>query len=360
MEISEEDRQRAEAEYAAAFQDMEPGAAAGAEGIEDEQQVDPNQGKPVDIANAVSDTAAAGEKAGQTTEEAAGDAGTSDGDPPRENGGAAADTATPDPEPEDDIEKERQRLRSWEGRLRAQQAELDRKAAEKNPAAAEDEPGEKESAGSENLEAAAAQANADGNTELADAAAAAAEAVESGELTPEQAMKQLEEDFGPDFVRMIAIIAKAQAADVGSKVADEKVGKVAKTVEELATDVQGTKAREHFRTIESAHPDFRDIGKSKEFAAFVESLPEKDRADAERIKAKGSATEVIGLIDKYKAKQSAEKKRQDEAAAEEERKRAEKREQQLADAEGVRSSGIALPQQPKPAPDSYEAAWEQF
>lgn len=359
MEINPEEQARAEAEYAAAFNDIDPAMAnqsdadGGQEGL--------GSAAPVDIAaavdsSAVSDTAAGGEKAGQTEVESQGDnAGAAD-ESPREDGGQAADSSTPDPEPEEDIEKERQRLRSWEGRLRAQAAELERKRA----AATENEPGEQETPSSESLEAVGEQAAADGNAELGEAAAAAAEAVESGDLTPEQAMKQLAEDFGEDFVRMIEVIASAKARDAGASAADEKVGSVVKNVEELAGDVRGSKEREHFRAIAEKHPDYKDVGKSEDFKQFIAGLSAEQKADAERVVKAGTASEVVDLLNKFKGKQTEDKRRSDEEkAAADERARSE-REAQLSAAEGVRSSGISLPAQPKPAADSYEAAWDQF
>jgi len=227
MQIDPEEQARNEAEYASAFEEVDPGMAAQSD--PDEQPVD---NKPVDIAAAaeetaptadagVVDTAAGGSPAGQTSVESEGDAPASEGEPARDGGesGAPVEAAVPAAaetahDAEDELEKERQRLRSWEGRLKKAEAELKAKA---DAAAGKPESNGPVSDGSNTesqttsaLEDASAQAAGDGNAELGEAAQQAADAVASGELTPEQAMRQLAEDFGEDFVRMIEVIASAR------------------------------------------------------------------------------------------------------------------------------------------------------
>lgn len=360
MQIDPEEQSRNEAEYAAAFEEVDPAMA------EMPQEEQPAAGQAAEqpaaeqpaVEAAVDDTAAGGDNAGQTAAEARNDEPNSEAGEVREEGGAAADAGTPDPEPETDIEKERQRLRSWEGRLKAQQAELERKAAAKREDATENEPDEAESPSSESLEAVGEKAAADGNAELGEAAAAAAEAVESGELTPEQAMKQLSEDFGEDFVRMIQAVAGAMAKDAGAKAASEKVGEIGKTVEEIVADISDSKAKAHFRAIGKAHPDFADVGKSEGFRDFVGSLEGQAKADAERVVKTGSAAEIIKLLDSYKEKQKA---KTDADLADDPKPAADPVvETQMDAAEGVRSSGMSLPAQPKPSATSYEEAWAEF
>lgn len=245
-------------------------------------------------------------------------------------------------EPEIDMQKEIQRLKSWEGRLKAQQAKLAAAGATTEEEQAE--------AVSEAIEKAADAADTPADAE---AVGQIAEQVESGELTAEQAMKQLAEDFGDDFVKMIEAIAVSKAKEAGAGAASERFAEVNKSVEAIINDIVDTKAKSHFEAIATAHPDFNDVGNSPEFATWVESLPEADQAEAKRVATAGSAKEIIKLLDGYKA--SAQKPEADEQAPMDLTKEA-----AMDDAEGVRSTGMRLPQQPGAAEDDYLGAWDSY
>lgn len=241
-----------------------------------------------------------------------------------------------------DMDKEIQRLKSWEGRLKAMQAKMD--------AAGANSEGEQNEAVSEAIEKAADAADTPADAE---AVGQIAEQVESGELTAEQAMKQLAEDFGDDFVKMIEAIAVSKAKEAGAGAAAERFEEVNKSVEAIINDIVDTKAKSHFETIATAHPDFNDIGNSPEFATWVESLPEADQSEAKRVATAGSAKEIIKLLDGYKA--SAQQPKQDDNQPMDIANEA-----AMDDAEGVRSTGMRLPQQPGAAEDDFLGAWEQF
>lgn len=357
MALSDEQIKQDQAAYAAAFdEDMAPAAepsedeAFGIAPPDGEQGAEPPAGEqeaapPVSEAEAVDQVAATADE--QTQAEGAGDGADAPDGEPRAEGEDGEDLATDAsdgqaaPAANADIEKERQRLKSWEGRLKKMQAELEAKNADK---AANAEPSS-DTPVADAIEEVAAETP---NSELAEAAEQVAEQVQNGELTPEQAMKQLSEDFGEDFVRMIEVIAKAGA----SKAAAEKVGELDKAVNEIIADITDTKARTHFETIAAKHPDFNDIGQSAEFKSYIGSLPEADKADAERVVSSGSAKEIIALLDGFKSSQQND---DDPTPTPDPVVDA-----QMDAAEGVRSSGMALPDQPKPASDSYEDAWKEF
>lgn len=248
-----------------------------------------------------------------------------------------ADVAAPAAE-EVDVAKETQRLKSWEGRLRAMEAKL--KAAEPGPA------GNGGQAAGEALEE-VAENTAD--PELEQAAEQMAEAVESGEMTASQAMKQLAEDFGEDFVRMIEAVAVAKAREAGERIVGERVGELSKTVDQIIDNLVDDKSRAHFKAIADKHPDFNDVGQSPEFKSYIDSLPESERADAQRVASGGSSEEVIKLLDGYKASKTAAPSQEDTPG-----------DDAMDAAEGVRSSGLVLPEMPEPASDDYEGAWEKF
>lgn len=268
-----------------------------------------------------------------------------DADQAKETATAAAEAPKTDTMPEPavepalDIEKETQRLKSWEGRLKALQAKLDAAGA----SSAE----EKTEAVSEAIEKAADAADTPADEERVEQIA---EHVESGEMTAEQAMKQLAEDFGDDFVKMIEAIAVSKAREAGSSVAEQRFGEVNKTVEEIINDIVDTKAKAHFEKIAEAHPDFNEIANSEEFARWVESMPQAEQDEAKRVATSGSAREIIALLNDYKKGQ--------EPVAEQEVDLAQS--DAMDAAEGVRSTGMRLPQEPKAAEDDYLGAWDKY
>lgn len=234
---------------------------------------------------------------------------------------------------DDEIEKERQRLRSWEGRLKAREAELSKKGGEESPAAEATE---------DRLEAVA---DATGSTELKEAAQAAAEAVEAGDISPDEAMRQLSEDFGDEFISLIQKVVVATARKELAPVAS-KADQAEKAAMKLAVE-------RHYSAIESKHPDFREVNASPEFDGYLKSLPEAQRQEAERIRQSGTAQEIVKMLDSYKgaakAKQApaqADTPKVDTAAME--------------SIEGVRSGGVRLPEKPASAKDDFEGAWNDF
>lgn len=255
--------------------------------------------------------------------------------------------------PSVDMDKEVQRLKSWEGRLKAMEARL--------KAAGADTPEEQTEVVGEAIEEAADQADTPADEEKVEQIA---EQVESGELTPEAAMKQLAADFGEDFVKMIETIATAKAREAGGTAASEKFGELSKTVDEVIADIVDTKAKSHFEQIAAVHPDFQEIGGSEEFKTYVESLPEGDKEKAMQTVANGSAKQINSLLSAFKAANQAGEAANGEEIGELTEARGESivdevSDEQLDAAEGVRSKGMKLPESPKAA-DDYAGAWSDF
>lgn len=352
--ITEEQRQEDESAFADAFNNDPEMAPQQTEdqafGLEDP----PAEGEPAqDAAPAVEPTSAEEE----THAEAAGDTAAPVSADTRDGGEVAAPAAKEAPEAPDaddapaaaqaaPDDKERQRLKSWEGRLRKMQSDLEAKGAVVDP-----EPGDVSAAGVD---------AADDGAVMSEAASRAADAVESGEMTPEQAMRQLSEDFGDDFVRMIEIVAGAKASKAGADAVGERVGKLDQAVGEIVADITDSKARRHFEQIAAEHPDFRDVGKSEGFADFINGQPNAE--DAKRVVNSGSAAEINKLLSAYKKSQVQETPAEIEAGEQPSAKPVvdEATSRKLDDAEGVRSSGMKLPDQPKLSSASYEDAWKEF
>lgn len=262
----------------------------------------------------------------------------------QENPPAAEEQAEGE-QPMVDVDKETQRLKSWEGRLKAMEAKL--------KAAGADTPEEEKEAVGDAIEEAAKQADTPAAEEQVEQIA---EQVESGAMSPEQAMKQLAEDFGDDFVKMIEAIAVAKAKEAGGQAAAE----LGQTVESIIADITDTKTKTHFEQIAAVHPDFNEVGASEEFKRFIEGMPEDEKATAIQVIGNGSAKQINQLLSSFKshAPQGSEPElteAQGESIVEE---AAEDNNEALDAAEGVRSSGMKLPEAPGNAQD-YEAAWNE-
>jgi len=274
----------------------------------------------------------------------AGDAGQNGGGQPASDGVAVAlNTEAPAAAEESasDIDKERQRLKSWEGRLKAREAEIESKAQQSQQG---EEQGEE---AADALESVAEAAQAKGSTEMAQAANAAAEAIEAGEISPEDAVAQLSEDFGEEFIKMIKAIVVATTK--------KEVEPVARTVDDVVSSLHSKEERAHFKAIADKHPDFSEIGKSDSFKSFIQGLPDDVRGDAENVAKGGSAEDVIALLDAFKESQSpanssAQPSAEDTGGAE----------SGMEDLEGVRSGGVRLPEKPSPSQEDYAGAWDQF
>lgn len=240
------------------------------------------------------------------------------------------------PEGEEQLDpKEEQRRRSWEGRLRAREEELARREAALKGKAAE---GGDEQA-SEAIEQAAESLEQDGDVEGAQRVGDLAEKVESGEVSAKEAMATLANDYGEDFVKMIAAIAANEARTAGKQIAESATGELRQSVQSLIEDIVDDKQRSHFEMIADAHPDFNDISQTPEFEEFKKTYP-----DGEQIADNGSARQIVKMLSEFKKTLNKEPEVENPA---------------VAAAEGVRSAGIRIPQQPSRA-EGYEEAWREF
>lgn len=230
---------------------------------------------------------------------------------------APVEAAEAEPAKGDDLAKEVQRLKSWEGRLKAMEAQL--KAGK--PA---DEP--------------------EATEEVAEEAADEVSDVAKAEVTDvDGAIKALAADFGDEFTKMLMMI-------IDAKVGQANEG-VAKSVDEIISDIVDTKAKAHFEAIADKHPDFMEIADSQEFAAYLNAMPEAEKAKAQQVVEGGSSREINALLTAYKATVSTPEA---EPAMEQ------PDDSMMDAAEGVRSTGMRLPTQPSPASSDYAAAWDEF
>ena len=173
-------------------------------------------------------------------------------------------------------DKELQRQKSWEGRLKAREAEL--KAREAELKAREEQM--------------AAGAKADQKP------AEVKPEVGAGDV--EAIIVRMTEDFGPEFVGDIkALIQHFAGVEVGGRIM---------SIEQKIAGIGDEFTRLHFEDIQAAHPDFDVIGKSPEFAAWVDSLGQEKADAAKNVIAQGSSKQVISLLADYKAATQKQKK----------------------------------------------------
>ena len=314
-----------EREFAAAFNEGdEPAAVEVDEPIAEDSPAAEDgatAGEPEAVVLAVADGEALKEGAEQMEAEQSA--------PAAANAAEPADEGALDP-------KEEQRRKSWEGRLKAREEELARReAALKQPAGEPAEEGNEKVA--EAIEKVSETLEQQGNEEGAEKAEQVAEQVENGNLSAEQAMKILAEDFGPEFVKMIEAIASSKAEAAGRQIAERATSELSQSVNNIINNIVDDRARSHFETIADKHPDFNEVAKQPEFAEFAKSYP-----NGMAIVENGSARDIVKMLDKFKAaQQPAEPDPAVDAA------------------EGVRSKGLRLPEAPVKS-DDYAEAWNQF
>lgn len=215
--------------------------------------------------------------------------------------------------------------KSWEGRLRKREEELKALAAQLDARKAE-----LDATAGEVVGETPAQESADGEA-IAD-------------ISPEEAIAKLTEDFGPEFVSMIVAIAGKSAADV----AGERVGDIAGKLDEFVDNVKSIHASRHMKEILRAHPDFAEVGNSDEFKAWVSALPAEQQADAMRVIESGDSDEINDLLTQFKTANAAGT----EASGSTE-------DESIDGAEGVRSTGLRLPDAPEAGKDDFAAAWDE-
>ncbi len=253
--------------------------------------------------------------------------------------------------------KEQQQEKSWEGRMRAREAELKAreealKALEESlktgkPDAAQEESPDREEPPAEEQAESAAEGVA-----LSDVV----KQVEDGDMTADEAMSQLSSDFGPEFAKAVSALVRKAALDTASKVVDEKVGAVNKSIDDLISGITDKSARDHFEAIAEVHPDFAEIADGEELKEYLASLPEDQKAKADKVIDNGSARQIIKLLNDVKSFAAANKQEEAEAPATVDPEVA----SAMDKAEGVRSKGLRIPEKPASASDDYDAAWNEF
>lgn len=244
--------------------------------------------------------------------------------------------ATESGDAQEEDPKDIQRQKSWEGRLKAKEAELKaREEALNAPAETTQEPMEP---GETMAEEAAEPAVTEKIEETV-------EKVASGEMTADEAMASLSQDFGEDFTKMLSLLIESKASEIAGKTADERVSKVGGQLDSIVSEIVDDKSRMHYESISEAHPDFEEVAGSPEFKEYIDAMDETAKASAMQVIEQGSWRQIVKLLSAFKDA-GKQPEQQDESS--------------MDAAEGVRSKGaLQIPDKPSNS-KAYEESWADF
>ena len=264
---------------------------------------------------------------------------------------ADGDEAAPATDDDGDVPPEDvQAYKSWKGRLKKREEELaareaalaDREApvaesAEEEPAALADGGEVSDDIGGE------AVAEPGEAIDLESLKAEAAEMAGNPERM-QAALGQMVADYGREYV----VGLMAAMSPMIDAMAQPYVAGVDSQLNALIEDVTEAFRSQHRATIADAHEDFEQIVDSPEFQAWIDGLPDEDKAKAQATVESGSAGKIIKLLQTFKDSLKAGKEPSaadvwaEDAAA------------------GVKSSApLRIPTRAPASPDDeYQRAWD--
>lgn len=174
----------------------------------------------------------------------------------------------------------------------------------------------------------------------------------TGEGDVDDVEKLLAEDFGADFVDLMKCLIKKT---IGTSVT-EGLSPLQELVQSVIRDLQTERDTNHFKAIAKAHADFNDIVESTAFQEWLAAQEGDEKAKLTRVVESGSSDEIIDMLTKFKESQKAQAAAG--ATGGDETGTGHTNDDEIDAAEGVRSSGLALPTEP-PADDDYAKAWAE-
>jgi len=111
----------------------------------------------------------------------------------------------------------------------------------------------------------------------------------------DEVLKEFQEEF-PDLVKPLTMLAKKYA----EQIADERLGKVAPTIEEIQKRQQQSAVDLFFEPIYAAHPDWKDLFDSGQLQEWIATLPPLQQRVFNEVVDNGSQPEIIEMFDAYK------------------------------------------------------------
>lgn len=252
--------------------------------------------------------------------------------------------------------EEMQAYKSWKGRLKKREEELAAREAalaeKESPVALadggeiKDEAGALDLSGNEGKSGEAGEAAADEGAEAVDIDSLKAEAAEmAGD--PERlraVLNTMVADYGREYV----VGLMAAMSPMIDAMAQPYVAGVDSQLGSLIDDVTEAFRSMHRATIADAHEDFEQIVDSPEFQAWIDGLPEEDKAKAQATVDTGSAGKIIKLLQAFKDSLKASKEPSPEDIWD------------MDAASGVKNSApLRIPTRAPASPDDeYRRAWD--
>lgn len=106
-------------------------------------------------------------------------------------------------------------------------------------------------------------------------------------------LNKFRSEYQDDVVKAIDIIASKKATEIANQLLATRVAPVEQQAAQLAE-------QSHFAAIEAVHPDVVELDQSEEFNAWIESKPTHVRGAYQFVRERGSAAEVISMLNEYK------------------------------------------------------------
>jgi hypothetical protein len=106
-------------------------------------------------------------------------------------------------------------------------------------------------------------------------------------------LKKFRGEYQDDVVKAIDIIASKKATEIANQILSTRVVPVEQQAAQLAE-------QSHFAAIEAVHPDVVELDQSDEFNAWIEARPAHLRGAYQFVRERGSASEVISMLNEYK------------------------------------------------------------
>lgn len=155
-------------------------------------------------------------------------------------------------------------------------------------------------------------------------------------------LKEAEQEYPEHLLKAMRAMAKEEA----NRMTEGARREARLTREEMRRQAQ----ERHVNAIRDAHPDFEQHVSDGSLDTWIKSLPYEDASEYLRIKQKGTAPEVIGMLDAFKQSQRASQRRQTTQT---------RRDKQFeSGAAGVRRRSGGPPAG-KPDNDDFDGAWDE-